>query len=541
MFVVTQDPLNSNSVFTVGSGAIWWFHPGNVIRVKPPEGPPVEPPPATIQLSSCQYLDRSNTVYELTQDVKSFGRGSCFLMPRGLHDITIDGKNHTISYASHAIFGDDLENVSVRNLRINQIKHGVGNVAISLTHSRSITIENVSINVLTNVREGVGIRVDGILSDNTKITGSSISGVNFGGIAITVNGKAEIRNNDISVNNNGLGIKSVLSDAIIDGNRISIFNGFGIISSYSSGMSITGNLVKGVGMNNIILSNIDNSGITSNSIIMPVNRERGRHAFYLERSTKNVINNNTIFGGAREAAALFLESSSQNVVEGNTIESPQSFALDMDQSPGNLIQNNTINGAIGGLPIANQAPIVDAGPDQSIKLPASVSLTGTVYDDGLPNGTLNTSWSVTNGSGTVSFDDVSVVSTTAHFSTAGTYVLKLAASDGDLAGSGEVTLTVSSAPPSNQTPVVDAGPDQTITLPALVDLDSTVSDDNLPNGPLIITWSVVSGPDTVTFSDPANEDTMAAFSVAGSYVIKVEVSDGDLVGSDTIVITVNPA
>ena len=56
--------------------------------------------------------------------------------------------------------------------------------------------------------------------------------------------------------------------------------------------------------------------------------------------------------------------------------------------------------------------------------------------------------------------------TTATFSQAGTYVLRLTASDSLLSTSDDVTITVNPAPPVNQPPVVNAGDDQTITLPA---------------------------------------------------------------------------
>src|SRR5262249_5599937 len=53
-----------------------------------------------------------------------------------------------------------------------------------------------------------------------------------------------------------------------------------------------------------------------------------------------------------------------------------------------------------------------------------------------------TSWSKQSGPGSVTFGNVSVVSTTAGFSEAGTYVLRLTAHDAALATSGEVTVTV---------------------------------------------------------------------------------------------------
>jgi Beta-propeller repeat len=50
-----------------------------------------------------------------------------------------------------------------------------------------------------------------------------------------------------------------------------------------------------------------------------------------------------------------------------------------------------------------------------------------------------------------------------------------------------------SPPPVNQPPGVNAGPDQTITLPGVANLDGTVSDDGLPNPPGALTHDLEQG------------------------------------------------
>ena len=112
----------------------------------------------------------------------------------------------------------------------------------------------------------------------------------------------------------------------------------------------------------------------------------------------------------------------------------------------------------------------------------------SVSDDGLPTPpVLTTTWTKDSGPGTVTFGSASAVDTTAIFSEAGTYILKLTASDGALSASDTVTITVNAAPPVNQPPVINAGPDQTITLPGGALLDGTVSDDGLPTPPTLTT------------------------------------------------------
>jgi uncharacterized protein YjiK len=104
-------------------------------------------------------------------------------------------------------------------------------------------------------------------------------------------------------------------------------------------------------------------------------------------------------------------------------------------------------------------------------------------------------------------------------------------------------MTLPGGPPSNQPPVVGAGPDQAITLPSSVSLDGTVSDDGLPNPPGLVTttWSQLSGPGTATFTNPSATDTTASFSAPGTYVLRLTADDSDLRSSDDVTVTVSTA
>src|SRR5205807_2814528 len=92
----------------------------------------------------------------------------------------------------------------------------------------------------------------------------------------------------------------------------------------------------------------------------------------------------------------------------------------------------------------------------------------------------------------------------------------------------------------NQPPVVNAGSDQTITLPALASLQGSVTDDGLPGYALSVSWSKVSGPGSVTFANSASVFTTATFAAAGVYVLRLTASDTSLSASDDVQITVNP-
>ncbi len=189
----------------------------------------------------------------------------------------------------------------------------------------------------------------------------------------------------------------------------------------------------------------------------------------------------------------------------------------------------------------NTPPAVDAGLDQLIMYPNDANLDGTVIhgcDPNIPG--VTTTWNVIDkplGS-TVIFGDSSAVDTTASFSETGTYVLQLEANDGLLSSSDQVTINVTLE--SNTPPEVDAGPNQSITLPACADLDGTVNDDGLPLPPdLTQSWSVVgTPPGNVTFGDFTAVDTTACFSAPGLYVLRLTADDSELTASDTVQIVV---
>jgi hypothetical protein len=215
------------------------------------------------------------------------------------------------------------------------------------------------------------------------------------------------------------------------------------------------------------------------------------------------------------------------------------YTLRLTASDGSLSSSDDVVFTVLAAPV-NQAPVVNAGPDYTITLPNGITLAGTATDDGLPSGsTLTKTWSKVSGPGTVTFGNASALNSTANFSVAGTYTLRLTASDGLLSSSDDVVFTVNAAPPANLAPVVNAGPDQTITFPAAAALTGTASDDGLPSGTLTVTWSMVSGPGTVSFVNPNSLNALATFSVAGNYTLRLTATDGALQTYDDVNIVSN--
>ncbi|MBU1909245.1 MAG: hypothetical protein KJ726_04280, partial [Verrucomicrobia bacterium] len=130
--------------------------------------------------------------------------------------------------------------------------------------------------------------------------------------------------------------------------------------------------------------------------------------------------------------------------------------------------------------------------------------------------------------------------TSASFDEPGAYLLRLTADDTEYTSADEVTILVRAVGTENQPPAISAGWDQTITFGEIANLNGLISDDGLPSGLVTGCWSLVSGPGTVTFANPAEPVTTAMFSDPGTYVLRLTGSDSELTSSDDLTITVNP-
>ncbi|HUJ11147.1 MAG TPA: choice-of-anchor tandem repeat GloVer-containing protein [Verrucomicrobiae bacterium] len=172
----------------------------------------------------------------------------------------------------------------------------------------------------------------------------------------------------------------------------------------------------------------------------------------------------------------------------------------------------------------NAPPQTSITPVLPIAWPAStVNLVATVTDDGAPYGTLTTAWSKLSGLGTVSFGNASAANTTATFSTNGTYLLQLTASDGALSTSNTVSVIVDMVPAITSTPSVVSNSllqvgDLTLA-PAGEDIGFGVGVTDADGNPLNCQW-VFCGTSTNFDWEPTH-----VFTDCGPCIVSVTVTD----------------
>jgi hypothetical protein len=111
-------------------------------------------------------------------------------------------------------------------------------------------------------------------------------------------------------------------------------------------------------------------------------------------------------------------------------------------------------------------------------------------------------------------------------------------SDGQLSASDDVVVIVSATATTNKAPIVNAGADQTITLPGSATLTAVATDDGLPNKTLTYRWTAVSG-SGANVMNATLANAQVSFAAAGTYTFRLTVSDGELSASDDVTVVVN--
>jgi hypothetical protein len=107
--------------------------------------------------------------------------------------------------------------------------------------------------------------------------------------------------------------------------------------------------------------------------------------------------------------------------------------------------------------------------------------------------------------------------------------------------SNEVAL-LTSGPPTNTAPLVNAGPDRAVSGRGAALLSGSVTDADTPVGgggtALSNLWVQISGPSRASFANPRSPATTVTFDLPGIYVLRLHASDGAVKVFDEMVVTV---
>ncbi|MBX2898329.1 MAG: tandem-95 repeat protein [Cyclobacteriaceae bacterium] len=187
----------------------------------------------------------------------------------------------------------------------------------------------------------------------------------------------------------------------------------------------------------------------------------------------------------------------------------------------------------------NQAPIANAGANQTIVLPTTTtSLSGSGFD---PDGSIASySWTQVSGPAT-SLSNINSPTLFVSGLAAGVFQFQLTVTD-NLGASGSSVAQVTVVPNgANQPPIANAGFDRVITLPVnSLEIQGSGTD---PDGSIAAyNWVKKSGPLAGTLAGQTTSKLTLSALVAGTYVFTLTVTDNQsLTNSDDVQVTVLPS
>jgi gliding motility-associated-like protein len=219
-------------------------------------------------------------------------------------------------------------------------------------------------------------------------------------------------------------------------------------------------------------------------------------------------------------AATLVNASTSTLTANSLVQGTYVFRLTVKDNQGNTGYDEV---TVTVLPeVVNQAPIANAGVDQTIALPTDLTVfkgSGSDSDGSI----ISYAWTKISGP-SVTMQNLNTASLTVLGLTVGSYVFRLTVTDDDGAtGTDQVSLTVVGA--ANNAPSVNAGPDKTVQLPTItVVLSGTASDED---GSIAkYHWIQQSGP-TATLQDIYTPNLTVTDLLQGTYVFRLWAKDDD--------------
>ncbi|HET6558774.1 MAG TPA: PKD domain-containing protein, partial [Prolixibacteraceae bacterium] len=184
----------------------------------------------------------------------------------------------------------------------------------------------------------------------------------------------------------------------------------------------------------------------------------------------------------------------------------------------------------------NQAPIANAGADQSVNERSTVTLDGTASSDPDNDDELTYSWTAPEGIELSSATSVSPTFTAPEVNTDTNFTFSLVVNDGTVSSAAdEVVISIRN---NNRAPVSDAGDDQSVNEGSIVTLDGSTSSDPDEND-LTYLWTAPGGI-TLSSATVANPSfTAPEVNSDTNYTFSLVVNDGTVSSSaDEVVISI---
>jgi hypothetical protein len=200
--------------------------------------------------------------------------------------------------------------------------------------------------------------------------------------------------------------------------------------------------------------------------------------------------------------------------------------------------NSDISAVTVTASVANAAPVANAGTNQNVTVPVTVTLDGSASSDANRDA-LTFLWTLVSKptSSAAALSSATSPKPTFSADVAGIYVASLVVNDGAL--SSPVTTTTVTAAVANSAPVANAGVSQNVTTASVVTLTGAGSTD-ANYDTLTYIWSFASKPTSSVAALSSTSALSPTFTadLAGTYVVNLIVNDGKVNSSNVSAVTV---
>jgi Putative Ig domain/PKD domain len=236
---------------------------------------------------------------------------------------------------------------------------------------------------------------------------------------------------------------------------------------------------------------------------------------------------------SRPASSIAVLSGTSGVMTSFVVDVPGTYVVTLTVSNGVAADSTTVT-----ISTVNSPPVAKPGSNQTVAVGSTVTLNGSGSSD-IDGDPLTYLWSLVTqpvGSSAALFNLRSPI-TTFVADKAGTYVVQLVVNDG-IVNSAPATVTITTA---NTAPVANAGPNQSVNLGALVQLNGAGSTD-VDGNPLTFKWSFNSTPNgsTAALSNSTAVNPTFTADRPGTFVAQLIVNDGQVDSTpSTVTVTTN--
>ena len=185
--------------------------------------------------------------------------------------------------------------------------------------------------------------------------------------------------------------------------------------------------------------------------------------------------------------------------------------------------------------LANVAPVVDAGPDESINEGDNFASAGSFTDPDADTWTATVDYGEGAGPQVLPVNQIAKTFNLSHvYAQEGTFAVTVTVNDGTADGSDTATVTV-----SNVAPAVVAGPDESINEGDSFTRAGSFIDPGADTWTATVDYGEGAGPQVLAVNQVAKTVSLShVYADDGVYTVTVTVDDGTADGSDTVIVTV---